>query len=79
MYQELIVTDTKVTCELNVSFQAEGAQDLPKECQNPGAPAPWMEITMTDTTEMNLLGALRAVGPLLGGPGVAVTGVEGVT
>lgn len=59
--------------------KAEGAQDLPKECQNPGAPAPWMEITMTDTTEMNLLGALRAVGPLLGGPGVAVTGVEGVT
>lgn len=62
-----------------VEAKAEGAQDLPKECQNPGAPAPWMEITMTDTTEMNLLGALQAVGPLLGGPGVAITGVEGVT
>ncbi|XP_014638003.1 PREDICTED: pre-mRNA 3' end processing protein WDR33 isoform X2 [Ceratotherium simum simum] len=59
--------------------KAEGAQDLPRECQNPGVPAPWMEITMTDTTEMNLLGALQAVVPLLEGAGVAVTGVEGVT
>ena len=32
-----------------------------------------------DTTEMNLLGALQAVVPLLEGAGVAVTGVEGVT
>lgn len=69
----------KVTCEINVSFQAEGAQDLPKECQNPGVPAPWMEITTMDTTEMNLLGALQAVVPLLGESGVAVTGEEGVT
>lgn len=59
--------------------KAEGAQDLPKECQNPGVPAPWMEITMMDTTEMNLLGALPAVLPLLEGSGVAVVGVEGVT
>lgn len=58
--------------------KAEGAQDLPKECQNPGVPVPWMEITMTDTTEMNLLGALRAVARLLEGSGVAVTGVGGV-
>lgn len=34
---------------------------------------------MMDTTEMNLLGALQAVVPLLEGAGVAVTGVEGVT
>lgn len=59
--------------------KAEGAQDLPKECQNPGVPAPWMEITTMDTTEMNLLGALQAVVPRLGESGVAVTGVEGVT
>ncbi|KAM9664054.1 pre-mRNA 3' end processing protein WDR33 isoform 3-T3 [Trichechus inunguis] len=59
--------------------KAEGAQDLPRECQNPGVPAPWMVIIMTTTTEMNLLGALRAVVPLLEGAGVAVTGVEGVT
>lgn len=32
-----------------------------------------------DTTEMNLLGALQAVVPLLEGSGVAITGVEGVT
>lgn len=32
-----------------------------------------------DTTEMNLLGALQGVVPLLEGAGVAVTGVEGVT
>lgn len=76
LYQE---SGIEVTCEINVSFQAEGAQDLPKECQNPGVPAPWMEITTMDTTEMNLLGALQAVVPLLGGSGVAVTGVEGVT
>nr|XP_045372201.1 uncharacterized protein LOC123616654 [Camelus bactrianus] len=59
--------------------KAEGAQDLPRECPSPGVPAPWMEITMTDTTEMNLLGALQAVVPLREGAGVAVTGVEGVT
>lgn len=59
--------------------KAEGAQDLPRECQNLGVPAPWMEITMTDTTEMNLLGALQAVVHLLEGAAVAVTGVEGVT
>lgn len=59
--------------------KAEGAQDLPKECQNLGVPAPWMEITMMDTTEMNLLGALQAVVLLPEGSGVAVTGVEGVT
>lgn len=34
---------------------------------------------MTDTTEMNLLGALQAVVLLPEGSGVAVTGVEGVT
>ena len=32
-----------------------------------------------DTTEMNLLGALQAVVPLLEGSGVAITGVGGVT
>ena len=62
-----------------VSFQAEGAQDLLRECLSPDVPAPWMETTMMDTTEMNLLGALQAVVPLLEGAGVAVTGVEGVT
>lgn len=59
--------------------KAEGAQDLLRECQSLGVPAPWMEITMMDTTEMNLLGVLQAVVPLLEGAGVAVTGVEGVT
>lgn len=59
--------------------KAEGAPDLLRECQSPDVPAPWMEITMMDTTEMNLLGALQAVVPLLEGAGVAVTGVEGVT
>lgn len=59
--------------------KAEGAQDHPRECQNLGVPAPWMETTTMDTIEMNLLGALRAVAPLLEGAGVAVTGVEGVT
>lgn len=59
--------------------KAEGAQDLLRECLSPDVPAPWMETTMMDTTEMNLLGALQAVVPLLEGAGVAVTGVEGVT
>lgn len=59
--------------------KAEGAQDHPRECQNLGVPAPWMETTMMDITEMNLLGALQAVAPPLEGAGVAVTGVEGVT
>lgn len=59
--------------------KAEGAQDHPRECQNLGVPAPWMENTMMDITEMNLLGALQAVAPLLEGAGVAVTGVEEVT
>lgn len=62
-----------------VSFQAEGVQDLPRECQNLGVPALWMEITMTATTETNLSGALRAVALPPEGAGVAVTGVEGVT
>lgn len=56
--------------------KAVGAQDLPRECQNPGVPALWMETTTMDTTEMNLLGALQAVAPLLEVSGVAVTGVE---
>lgn len=64
---------------VNVLFQVEGAQDLPRECQNLGVPAPWMETTMMGTTEMNLLGALQAVEPLLEVAGVAATGVEGVT
>jgi hypothetical protein len=38
-----------------------------------------METTMMGTTEMNLLGALQAVEPLLEVAGVAATGVEGVT
>lgn len=59
--------------------KAEGAQDLPRECQNPAVPALWMETIMTDTTEMNLLVALQAAAHPLEGPGVAVTGVEGVT
>lgn len=59
--------------------KAEGAQDLPKECQSLGVRAPWMETTMMDTTEMKLLGALQAVVLLPEGSGVAVTGVEGVT
>lgn len=65
-----------VTLEIHVFFQAAGAQDLPRECQNPGVPALWMETTTMDTTEMNLLGALQAVAPLLEVSGVAVTGVE---
>lgn len=71
--------EKKVTCKTIILFQAEGALDLLRECQSPDVPAPWMEITMMDTTEMNLLGALQAVVPLLEGAGVAVTGVEGVT
>lgn len=63
----------------HVLFQAEGAQDLPRECQNPGVPALWTETIMMDTTEMNLLVALQAAAHLLEGAGVAVTGVEGVT
>lgn len=59
--------------------KAEGAQDLPRECQNPGVPALWTETIMMDTTEMNLLVALQAAAHLLEGAGVAVTGVEGVT
>lgn len=58
--------------------KAEGAQDPPRECQSPGVPAPWMEITMTGTTEMNLLGALQAV-VLLEGAGVVAPGGEGAT
>lgn len=63
----------------HVLFQAEAAQDLPRECQNPGVPALWMETIMTDTTGMNLSVALQAAAHLLEGAGVAVTGVEGVT
>lgn len=59
--------------------KAEGAQDLRRECQNLVVPAPWMEIIMMDTTEMNLLGVLQAVVLLLEGAGVAAIGVEGVT
>lgn len=59
--------------------KVEGAQDLPRECQNPGVPALWMETIMMATTEMNLLGALQAAAHLLEEAGVAVTGVEGVT
>lgn len=59
--------------------KAEAAQDLPRECQNPGVPALWMETIMTDTTGMNLSVALQAAAHLLEGAGVAVTGVEGVT
>lgn len=59
--------------------KAEGAQDLPRECQSPAVPALWMETITTDTTEMNLLVALQAVAHPLEGAGVAVTGVEGVT
>lgn len=59
--------------------KAEGAQDLPRECQNPGVPALWTETIMMDTTETNLLVALQAAAHLLEGAGVAVTGVEGVT
>lgn len=58
--------------------KAEGAQGLPRECQNPGVPVPWMGITMTATTEMNPLEALQAAVLLPEGAGVAVTGVEGV-
>lgn len=76
--QELSPWYKRVTCEINVSFQAEGAQDPPRECQSPGVPAPWMEITMTGTTEMNLLGALQAV-VLLEGAGVVAPGGEGAT
>lgn len=57
--------------------KAEGAQDLPKECRSLGAPAPWMETTMTATTEMSLSGALPAAALLPEGSGAAVTGVEG--
>lgn len=71
--------EKKVTCKTIILFQAEGAPDLLRECQSPDVPAPWMEITTMDTTEMNLSGALQAVVPLLEGAGVAVTGVEGVT
>lgn len=59
--------------------KAELAQELPRECQNPGVPAPWMGTIMMDTTEMNPLGAHQAAAHLLEGVGVAVTGVEGVT
>lgn len=59
--------------------KAEGAQDLRRECQNLDGPAPWTEITMTGTTETNLLGALQAVAPLREGAGAAAVGVEGVT
>lgn len=59
--------------------KAEGAQDLPRECQNPGVPALWTETIMMDTTEMNLLVALQAAARLLEEAGAAVTGVEGVT
>lgn len=59
--------------------KAEQAQDLPRECQNPGAPVLWMETIMMDTTETNLLVALQAAAHPLEGAAVAVTGVEGVT
>lgn len=59
--------------------KAEEARDLLRECQNLGVPALWMETTMMDTIETNLLGVLQAVAPLLEGAGVAVTGVEGAT
>lgn len=59
--------------------KAEGAQDLPRECQNPAVPALWTETTTTDTTETNLSGAPREVARLLEGSGVAVPGVEEVT
>lgn len=59
--------------------KAEGAQDLPRECQNPGVPVLWMETIMMDTIEMNLLVALQAAAHPLEGAGAAVTGVEGVT
>lgn len=82
LYQELLGSrhcDTESHFLNHVLFQAEGAQDLPRECQNLGVPALWMETIMTDTTETNLLVALQAAVHLLEGAGVAVTGVEGVT
>lgn len=58
--------------------KAEQAQDLPREFQNLGVPALWMETITMDTTEMSLLVALQAAVHLLERAGVAVTGVEGV-
>lgn len=64
---------------LRIEAKAEGAQDLLRECQSLGVPAPWMGITTMDTTETNLLGVLPAAAPLLEGSAVAVIGVEEVT